>query len=215
LVVQILPDSTACEPAPLFLFIPLGLLLNIGGVFLNSLLNLPLFLDSVGTILAGVILGPWLGAATGFLSNLIIGLVETPISIPFGIVNAAIGLIAGVLSRRWGFRDVRTALALALILTAVCPILATPIVVYLFGGVSGSAIDKYWAVLVQSGHQVFSSAFLVRLPANLADKIVSVGLVWALIRLFPPRWRGQASPGFRKAPPAPGAEPRPNPEAAP
>lgn len=201
MVVQIPPHSTAYEPAPLFLFIPLGLLLNIGGVFLNSLLNLPIFLDSAGTILAGVILGPWLGAATGFLSNLIIGLIETPISIPFGIVNAAIGLIAGILSRRHGFRDVRAALALVLILTAVCPILATPIVVYLFGGVSGSAIDKHWAVLVQSGHQVFSSAFLVRLPANLADKIVSVGIVWGLIRLLPSRWRGQADPGFRKTPP--------------
>ncbi|MFP4031492.1 MAG: ECF transporter S component [Desulfococcaceae bacterium] len=197
------PNSTDSEPVPLFLFIPLGLLLNIGGVFLNSLLSLPLFLDGAGTILAAVVLGPWLGAATGFLSNLIIGLIETPISIPFGIVNAAIGLIAGFLGRRWGFRDVRVVIALVLILTAVCPILATPIVVYLFGGVSGSAIDKYWAVLMQSGHQVFSSAFLVRLPANLVDKIISAGLVWGVLLSLPPRWRGLSDPREREAIPPP------------
>jgi energy-coupling factor transport system substrate-specific component len=183
----------------LFLFLPIGILVNVGGVFLNNLLNLPIFLDSVGTILVAVILGPWLGAATGFLSNLIIGLIETPISIPFGIVNAAIGLIAGFLSRRWGFRDVRVVVALILILTVVCPILATPIVVYLFGGVSGSAIDKYWAVLMQSGHQVFSSAFLVRLPANLVDKIISAGLVWVVLLCLPPRWRGLSDPEKRQA----------------
>lgn len=193
------PHSTPKEPAPLFLFIPIGILINVGGVFLNNLLNSPIFLDSAGTILVAVILGPWLGAAAGFLSNLIIGLVETPISIPFGIVNAAIGVIAGFLSRRWGFRDLRVVIALILILTVVCPILATPIVVYLFGGVSGSAIDKYWAVLMQSGHQVFSSAFLVRLPANLADKIISAGLVWAVILCLPPRWRGLADPRGRTA----------------
>lgn len=128
-----------------------------GGVFLNDALNLPLFLDSTGTLLAAVVLGPWLGAATGFISNLIIGLVVTPISIPFGIVNAAIGLIAGGASRRWGFRDIRIPLALILLLTLVCPLLATPIVVDLFGGVSGSDIDKYWAILVQSGHPAGNS----------------------------------------------------------
>lgn len=70
--------------------------------------------------------------------------------------------------------------------------LATPIVVYLFGGVSGSDIDKYWAILVQSGHEVFSSAFLIRLPANFGDKLVSCGVVWLALRWVPPRWRGFA-----------------------
>jgi energy-coupling factor transport system substrate-specific component len=198
-VAPISPVPPSEEPAPLFLFLPIGILVNVGGVFLNNLLDSPIFLDSAGTIFVAVVLGPWLGAAAGFLSNLIIGLVETPISIPFGIVNAAIGIIAGFLSRRWGFRDVRVVIALILILTVVCPILATPIVVYLFGGVSGSAIDKYWAILMQSGHQVFSSAFLVRLPANLVDKIISAGLVWVVLLCLPPRWRGLSEPKKRQA----------------
>lgn len=189
------------DPAPLFLYIPLGILLNLGGAFLNDLFSLPIFLDSGGTLLAAVVIGPWLGAATGFLSNLIIGLVETPISIPFGLVNAAIGLIAGWTSRRWGFRDPRVVAGLVLALTVVCPLLATPIVVFLFGGVSGSAIDRYWAVMIHSGHQVFSSAFLVRLPANFADKLVSAGLVWAVLRLVPVRWRGLAEPAAPPVPP--------------
>lgn len=75
-------NAKTADPAPLFLYIPLGILLNTGGVFLNDALNLPLFLDSTGTLLAAVVLGPWLGAATGFVSNLIIGLMVTPISIP-------------------------------------------------------------------------------------------------------------------------------------
>ncbi len=178
---------------PTLLFIPIGIILNLSGAFINSSLKLPLFLDSIGTILAAVTLGPWPGAATGFLSNLIIGIVHTPVSIPFGIVNALIGFTAGYLSRKRGFEDSLTPLITALILALACPVTATPIAVYLFGGVTGGDIDTYVAVLMESGNQIFSSAFLVRIFSNLADKLLSVYMVMFLIRLLPPVWKGNAA----------------------
>lgn len=209
--------SKSRDIPPLFLFVPAGILLNLGGVFLNETFSLPLFLDSTGTILAAVVLGPWLGAAVGFFSNLVIGLAITPIAIPFGIVNAAIGLIAGAMARRWGFRDLRVPGALVLALAALCPVLATPIAVYLFGGVTGGALDRYWAVLVQSGHQVFSSAFLVRLPATFADKLIGVAFAWVFVRCLPPRWRGLAEPPPRTAgsDSGPNSEPNSGPDSEP
>ncbi len=173
--------------------VPVGIVLNIFGVLINEMFNLPLFLDSIGTILTAVILGPWIGAATGFVSNLIVGIFGTPISIPFGLVNAAIGIVAGYLARRRGYEDLLTPLLLTLILTFLCPALATPLVVYLFGGVSGSGIDLYWVLMMESGHRIFSSAFLVRLPANLADKLISTYLVLGIIRFLPRRWKGIAA----------------------
>lgn len=175
-----------------------GILANIAGNSLNSALNLPLFLDSIGTILAAVVLGPWLGAAIGFLSNLLIGVFENPITIPFGIVNLVIGLIAGFISRTRGFHDFLTPLVTALILGLASPIVATPIAVYLFGGITGGNIDAYFAVLMESGYKIFSSAFLVRLPANLADKLISCYLVYGIIRLFPNTWKGWALSGIKK-----------------
>ncbi len=174
-------------------FIPVGIAINLLGTIVNAAVDSPLFLDSIGTVLAAAVLGPWLGAMTGLLSNLIIGVFADPVSIPFGLVNALIGLVVGLLSRRRGFTDLLTPLYATLILTVLCPLTATPIAVYLFGGVTGGNIDAFFATFVESGHQVLSSAFLVRLPANFIDKFVSTYLVCFLIRRLPRPWRGLAT----------------------
>ncbi|MDM8548828.1 ECF transporter S component [Desulfobacterales bacterium HSG2] len=177
---------------PIIIFMPIGIAVNIIGLVINTELNLPLFLDSIGTMLAAATMGPWAGALIGFLSNLIVGLFKTPINIPFGIVNAIIGIVVGYLSRKRGFEDLVTPLLASLILAVICPVIAAPIAVYLFGGVTGGNIDTFYAVLLESGYKIFSSAFLVRIPANLADKLISAYLVMAVIRLLPQDWKGIA-----------------------
>jgi energy-coupling factor transport system substrate-specific component len=178
-------------------FIPVGIAVNVLGTVVNAAADSPLFLDSIGTVLAAAVLGPWLGALTGLLSNLIIGVFVIPINIPFGLINALIGLVVGALSRRRGFTDFLTPLYATLILTVLCPLTATPIAVYLFGGVTGGNIDTFAAILMESGHHVLSSAFLVRLPANFVDKLISTYLICFLIRWLPRPWWGLAAAADR------------------
>ena len=45
--------------------------INIAVGSLTSALRLPIYLDSIGTVLVGALAGPWAGALTGMLSNLI------------------------------------------------------------------------------------------------------------------------------------------------
>ncbi len=176
----------------ILLFIPLGIAINLAGTCINTALSLPLFLDSIGTIFAAAILGPWHGAFTGFTAMLLVGIFENPVALPFGLVNAAIGVITGYISRKRGFSDLKTALICVFSLSAVCPLLGTVIAVYLFGGVTGGDIDTLLTLLVKSGHSIFSSAFLVRLAATLADKLISVFLVMLTLRLMPISLSGYA-----------------------
>jgi energy-coupling factor transport system substrate-specific component len=73
-------------------------------------LRLPLYLDSIGTILVGVLAGPIAGAATGLLSNLtwtfVLGgtALGSPYAWPFAIVAAEIGLLAGLFGYAGVFR---------------------------------------------------------------------------------------------------------------
>jgi energy-coupling factor transport system substrate-specific component len=78
--------------------IVVGIGINIIGGTLASALKLPLFLDTIGTMLSAVLLGPWPGALTGLLSNVFQGIISGPTTIPFGIVNAVIGLIVGAIA---------------------------------------------------------------------------------------------------------------------
>jgi energy-coupling factor transport system substrate-specific component len=172
--------------------IPVGIGVNIIGGILAQTLKLPIFLDSIVTMLAAVILGPWLGALTGLLSNLLQGLFTDPVNIPFGIVNAVIGLVVGFLALKRGFQDYVTPLIAGVILSVLAPAIGTPIAVYLFGGVVGGGIDLLYSVLLKAGNEIFASAFLARVPANLVDKLISAYLIMAIVRKLPAGMKGYA-----------------------
>ena len=70
--------------------------LNFAGHALAVTFGLPLFLDSIGTVLAGVVAGPWVGGSVGFISNLVISNTIDPIAAPYGIVSFAVGFAAGL-----------------------------------------------------------------------------------------------------------------------
>jgi len=75
---------------------------------LTALLRLPLYLDSVGTVLVGALAGPWAGALTGLLSDLVWSLLPIPGGAGptiafFAPVAAAVGLIAGFWASRGVF----------------------------------------------------------------------------------------------------------------
>ncbi|MFO7168813.1 MAG: hypothetical protein DIU80_012400 [Chloroflexota bacterium] len=83
--------------------IPLAIAINIvvGQLVITSRV-LPVYLDSIGTVLVGALLGPWIGLLTGLLSNVIWTLTGLPNSGPaiwFSYVAAVIGLIAGFAGR--------------------------------------------------------------------------------------------------------------------
>ena len=86
--------------------IPVAIAINIVlGYTVQTVLKLPIYLDSIGTILVGVLAGPIAGALTGVLSNLIWqyapGIGGGTIG-PFAITAGVIGLLAGL----WGYLGV-------------------------------------------------------------------------------------------------------------
>ena len=89
-------------PTRVIALIPAAIALNIVlGYTVQSVLHLPIYLDSIGTIIVGVLAGPIAGALTGVLTNLIWQ--YTPVlgsgSIaPFAVTAGVIGLLAGL----WG-----------------------------------------------------------------------------------------------------------------
>ncbi len=84
---------------------PLAIAINIIlGQTVAAALKIPVYLDSIGTILVGVLAGPIPGALTGFLANILWTYVVPPpfqgsASAAFAIVAAVIGLMAGLFGR--------------------------------------------------------------------------------------------------------------------
>ena len=91
--------------------IPIAIAINIVlGQTVGAALKIPVYLDSIGTILVGVLAGPIPGLVTGLLSNLIWGYVlpapfHSDFAAPFAPVAAEIGFLSGVFAQIGVFRS--------------------------------------------------------------------------------------------------------------
>lgn len=121
--------------------IVIAIAINMVGGQLISMLKLPIFLDSIGTLISAVLLGPVVGMLTGLLTNLLWGLLTDPIAAAFAPVAMVIGLVAGWLARAGWFRTLPKVVLSGVIITLAVTLVAVPIRTTLFGGVTGSGAD--------------------------------------------------------------------------
>ncbi|WP_241158313.1 CD3073 family putative ECF transporter S component [Cohnella candidum] len=156
----------------------------VAGTIVGDLKIPLLFLDTIGTIFIAVLYGPYWAFAVGILTNLVLGVTSNYTNIPFGLVNGAVGLIAGYAARRYGF-SLWIAIASGVFMSIICPIIGTPIAVAMFGGLTGGATDVVVIWLRDAGAQLFAAAFIPRLYENLLDKVLSCILVMLIIRNLP------------------------------
>ena len=165
----------------------IGIALNMTLGQLATMLKLPIFLDSLGTMLVAVLCGPWIGGLTGLVTNLLWGLIQGPTAAFFAPVAAVIGIAAGLLARAGLFRTPWGAAIAGAIIAVALAVVAVPIRIYLFGGVTGSGADFLTAYLTKVGQDLFSSVVVTVVTSNLADKIVTALLVWGIVRGLPQR----------------------------
>ncbi|ARC34963.1 ECF transporter S component (plasmid) [Paracoccus yeei] len=167
--------------------VAIGIALNLALGQAASFLNLPIFLDSVGTVLAAVLAGPVIGGLTGLLTNLLWGLLQGPTAAFFAPVAMMAGIAAGLLARAGLFRTWWQAAISGAVIAVALAVVAVPIRIYLFGGVTGSGADFAVAYLLKVGESLFGSVLITVIGTNLVDKIVTALLVWGILRGLPTR----------------------------
>ncbi len=170
----------------MMLFSVICIVLNLVLGTLVSFLNIPLiFMDTMGTMIAAIAFGPFWGGTVGLLTNVIQGFLTNPVNIPFALVNMTIGIVTGLVVRKWGY-SLKVAVATGLVLSVVAPLIGTPIVVWIYGGLTGSSTDFFVGWLLASGQRIFAAAFIPRVAGNLIDKVASALIAWVIIRKMPP-----------------------------
>jgi hypothetical protein len=114
--------------------IPIAIAINIVlGQTVASVLKVPIYMDSIGTVLVGVLAGPIPGLVTGVVTNLLWTYVlpapfHSDFAAPFAVVAAWIGFFSGLVAQ-WGFfRSRPNADASRLLIAAV-------VIVLVLGGI--------------------------------------------------------------------------------
>jgi len=163
------------------LLIPVGVALDFALSALNNALKLPLFLDSVGHILAGMLGGPVIGGITGFLGVLTNSAFQ-PSAVVWSFQGATIGIIVGLLAQAGMFKNWRRMIISALIVIITSATLSSIISMIVYGGLDTYTISFIRALLVnQFGWSMTSAVVGTSLAIELVDKAISVGLPFLVI----------------------------------
>ncbi len=149
--------------------------INFAGRAIAVTFGLPLFLDSTGTVLAGIIGGPWVGGSVGFISNLVSSNTVDPIAAPYAIVSFAVGFAAG-LTRYLNWQKRPSGwVALWLVTFAIASVVSTPLNFLISNGNSGIGLgDSIYATLNGAHLPRILAAFIGEAVIDFPDKLLAV-----------------------------------------
>ncbi|HFH9368984.1 TPA: ECF transporter S component [Streptococcus agalactiae] len=170
------------SPARLISFISIAIAINLIGANLALFLRLPIYLDTVGTLLIAVILGPWYAASTAFLSALINWMTTDIFSLYYSPVAIVVAIITGILIKR--NCKPSSLLWKSLIISLPGTIIASVITVILFKGITSSGSSIIAQFLHGIGLDMTSSLILVQVGTDYIDRLISLILVFSTITLL-------------------------------
>ena len=168
------------------LIIPVCVAVNFVGGQLAGLLKLPMYLDTIGTIFASLLCGPWVGAVAGGLTNVVTG-IANPSNFAFIPVNIIAGLVTGFLARKNMFNKTWKWLLSMFIMAWVSIIVSAPIVVLVYGGVTGGGTSLITAAALAAGANIWAAFFGTEGVFQVLDRIISFLICWAVIKVIPTR----------------------------
>lgn len=157
-----------------------GMTVNLGFSLVNESLALPLFLDTIGTAAAAVTVGlvPAIVVAVGTNALFEIAYGMDLEHLPFAVCGIGTALIIHAFLRRGRFATLGNALVASLAVALANAVCGAVIAALLYGGVTGVGIDYLVAALVASGQSLLGASFWARLPANIVDKSIAVGIAF-------------------------------------
>lgn len=165
-----------------WVLIPVAVAINVAIGQIVLLLKLPVYLDSIGTLLVAVLCGPWAGALTGALSNVIWGIAIDPNALPWWPVALFIGFVAGLCANAGLFKSWWKVIITGFLIALTAAIISTPIGVYLYGGITASGSSFITAYLLQTGQGVLEAVFSTNFLVEPVDKITTAMLAFAIIQ---------------------------------
>lgn len=191
--VLLIAGTVPSLPARTIAIIPIALVLNIvvGQIIGSS--GIPLYIDSVGTILVAALAGPIAGLATGTLSSVVWGLLN-PMALPFAAVSAATGFLSGWAIQKGAFNKIWKLFVSGAIIGIICGMLAAPVAAFVYGGTAGVGTGALTSLFRELGNSLIASVTMQSLISDPLDKAVVFLIVWAAVKSLPKRTRESLQP---------------------
>ncbi len=160
-------------------------------VLLNDyVMHLPLFFDTIGTLVATAAFGIFPGAVAAVITHLLVeAFNETQvIMLMYVPVNIASAVVLGMMIKQSHFETPVDAVLAIVLITAVNVVLGAVIATFLYTGSTGHPVDYLASSFMAIGRNIISASFWARLPINVIDKGIAVLIAYGAKRLWFDRW---------------------------
>lgn len=164
--------------------IALCAVLNVVGAFLAMNLRLPIYMDSLGTVMCSALLGPLYGAATGVVGSLISGITFDVYSLYYAPVQIFTGVMAGLMFRSVWLKKSRLPIG-AFFVSLPTSIASALITALIFGGITSAGSSYIVQIMTKLGVSLTVSCFSVQVLTDYADKLVAVLMTTAVLKVMP------------------------------
>lgn len=165
------------------LFVIVCILLNLGGKVLAQKLQLPVWMDSFGTVWAAYTLGPVCGAVVGVSVNVIYGLLFSFTHIIYGLISIALGVIVGICAKKGYLDYLFGVLSVSFFLTLLSVAAGTTLNYIFFdgtiGNVWGDGIREFLCLL---GWNPVLSHIIGEFYMEFADKVLTLFVLYLVVK---------------------------------
>lgn len=172
----------------LLALIPLAVGINTAMGIVASALPIPVFLDTVGTVLVAALVGPWVALATGLVSQLAKGVFVSGIQLAFLPIQLFVAVFAALACARFSvFATVPRTVGGGLLLGVLAATLSWPISYLAFGGVTSPGVSTVTTIMRGVGLPLQWAVYVASLSSDLIDKTVTFLLVRTILVSLPVR----------------------------
>ncbi|RDW16998.1 ECF transporter S component [Oceanobacillus arenosus] len=166
--------------------IPIAVAINYLGKVIIETLKLPLWLDSIGTVISSMLAGPLIGAFTGLINNIIYGFTLSPISFVYAVTSVVIGLGVGIMAHKGWIASIGKAIVIGLVVGLLAAIVSTPLNMMFWEGTTGNIWgDAFYLYLASIGMPQWIASFGDSVVVDVPDKVITVLIGYLIYRSLP------------------------------
>ena len=169
--------------------IAFAICINFVGGQIALLLKLPIYLDSIGTVLVAATLGPFYGMLPNLLYGLLMGMTVDIYSLYYAPVGILLGFVTGLVYKKWQPKK-WSILPAALIITLPSTIISSCITAFLFGGITSSGSTILVQILARTPLGLVGSCFVVQFITDYIDRVICIAVATVLMMALRKNMKG-------------------------
>ncbi|SCZ77527.1 HD-GYP domain-containing protein [Pseudobutyrivibrio xylanivorans] len=172
-----------------WLLVLFGVAINLLPAFLTNLTGVPLFLDTIGTVVVSCVGGILPGIFTGLITNALCS-IYNGVSMYFAIVNILIAMLSALYMERFAYRGFRYKVYFGLAAGILSGGVGAYIQWHLFMSPQNVLIqDSIERLTMATGISYAATFAVVNTVVNIMDKALSIGIALNIIHFIPEKYK--------------------------